>query len=189
MAQHTCLEVNRGKKRPAENEPEGDQPLAKRFGQLHINSITSSNMLSNHDSLPASEMMLLDDTKHTVYIHDLAKELANSEPTDYSVEILPGIMDDIVTIPQLLVTRPEPQCKDLVLYTEPSSLLVPRVEGGMQKAVMATREYDGESQYTRCSSLQSRHSYPAVIGDKDTSDMIQGLNNGGGDVMEVDVNC
>ena len=36
MAQHTDVGVYHGKKRPAESDPDGDQPLIKRFGRLHI---------------------------------------------------------------------------------------------------------------------------------------------------------
>jgi hypothetical protein len=36
MAQHPDVEVYHGKKRPAESDLDGEQPLAKKFNRLHI---------------------------------------------------------------------------------------------------------------------------------------------------------
>ncbi|PYH99564.1 hypothetical protein BO71DRAFT_310187, partial [Aspergillus ellipticus CBS 707.79] len=137
---HASVGVNHGKKRPAENDPESDQPLAKRFRQLHINSKPIGSSYNDKESLPTAEMMLLDDTKHTIYIHDLDRELADTEPTDFTIEILPSIIDNMSSIPQLLMTKPAVQNNELVLYTEPASLSIPRERDNVRKALIATRE-------------------------------------------------
>ncbi|KAF7629823.1 hypothetical protein AFLA_013526 [Aspergillus flavus NRRL3357] len=135
MAQHTDVGVYHGKKRPAESDPDGDQPLAKKFGCLHIGPRATSNTpreirenleVGQHVFSALDDMMILDDTKHTVYIHDLEREIAETELPSDSITFLPGIGENLRAIPRFVVTEAKPICNELVLYREPASLTVPK---------------------------------------------------------------
>ncbi|RDH14780.1 hypothetical protein M747DRAFT_310638 [Aspergillus niger ATCC 13496] len=84
--------------------------------------------------------MLLDDTKDIIYIHDLDRELEDIEQKDNGLEIFPGVADRMSTIPKLLVANTTSPCNELVLYTEPTSLSIPKEDDNVRKALIATRE-------------------------------------------------
>lgn len=83
--------------------------------------------------------MLLDDTKHTVYIHDLDRELEEIESQEASVPFLSRIAEKLAPIPSSILP-PRPQGNELVLYREPTSLTVPKNQDSVRKAVMESRE-------------------------------------------------
>ncbi|KKK12630.1 hypothetical protein P175DRAFT_0496898 [Aspergillus ochraceoroseus IBT 24754] len=147
MAQHSNVGVH-GRKRPAEDDPEEDQPLAKKFDRLHIDTVISHSSSCNNQEarLQASsgvsnsnDAMMLDDTKHTIYIHDLERELADDEPVGSSIMILPGL-EDKLSVSRILVTDTKPPCSEIVLYREPTSLSIPREKDGVRRAIMESRE-------------------------------------------------
>ncbi|KAE8411878.1 hypothetical protein BDV36DRAFT_288335 [Aspergillus pseudocaelatus] len=153
MAQHPDAGVYHGKKRPAESDPDGDQPLAKRFGRLHI---------------ALNDMMILDDTKHTVYIHDLEREIAETELPNDPITFLPGIGESLRAIPRFVVTEAKPMCNELVLYREPASLTVPKERDTVRKALIETRERARTNQCGRHPSTYSSI-YPGTVTDPGNS--------------------
>ncbi|KAI9367414.1 hypothetical protein BJX61DRAFT_538076 [Aspergillus egyptiacus] len=121
----------RGRKRPAEGEL-GDQPLAKRFGRLHI-ARPGEGLDGSNDA------MMLDDTKHTIYIHDLDKELAEADALGVPLSFLPGL-EDRLPMSRMLVSTPRCQGNELVLYREPESLSIPKDKDQVRRALIETRE-------------------------------------------------
>ena len=80
--------------------------------------------------------MLLDDTKHTTYIYNLEQELAETES--------PGIVfspfaEKVLSVPQSVLFDSQPSGKELVLYTEPCSLTVPKDKDSVRKAIIESR--------------------------------------------------
>ncbi|KAI2817132.1 hypothetical protein CBS63078_10689 [Aspergillus niger] len=188
---HAGEEINHGKKRPADSYPEGDQPLAKRFGRLHINTITSEYDI-NDRRLPASvhpDTMLLDDTKDIIYIHDLDRELEDIEQKDNGLEIFPGVADRMSTIPKLLVANTTSPCNELVLYTEPTSLSIPKEDDNVRKALIATRERARKSRqdfHTQGRDITKSSAASATTSGRGT---VEGPIDGCGEPMEIDVDC
>ncbi|PWY72560.1 hypothetical protein BO94DRAFT_560112 [Aspergillus sclerotioniger CBS 115572] len=191
---HAGEEVNHGKKRPAESVPESDhQPLAKKFGRLHISpSVSTGHVTNTEEKLPASassDLMLLDDTKHTIYIHDLDRELEDAEPRADSFTILTRYADQITAIPRLLVNNNKTPCNELVLYTEPASLSIPKEEDSVRKALIATRERARGVQQD-CDVLFGNPSSNAIVTGTTTGSVsIQGPIDGYSEAMEVDIDC
>ncbi|PYH46704.1 uncharacterized protein BP01DRAFT_415135 [Aspergillus saccharolyticus JOP 1030-1] len=149
--QSGCADINRGRKRPAETDPDIDhQPLAKKFSHLHLSISTRERLASSSDG----DQMMLDDTKHTIYIHDMDTELADIENMDNQVTILSGVVDALSAVSRMLVTNDKAQCKELVLYREPTSLTTPAESENVRKALIATRERARKS-----SHLKHDHDY------------------------------
>ncbi|RMJ27629.1 hypothetical protein PHISP_01481 [Aspergillus sp. HF37] len=135
-----------GTKRPAENDLSEDQPLAKRLGRLHLGPhSTDSNARppsSPSEGAPSGDpasQMLLDDTKYTIYVHDLDREIADIESQESCVSFLPHIAEKLAPIPQSILSPPRPQGNELVLYREPSSLTVSEEQDSVRRAVMESR--------------------------------------------------
>ncbi|KAE8334849.1 hypothetical protein BDV24DRAFT_171966 [Aspergillus arachidicola] len=170
MAQHPDVGVYHGKKRPAESDPDGDQPLAKKFGRLHIGMSYHGlgSFYLSHGSSALDDIMILDDTKHTVYIHDLEREIAETELPSDSITFLPGIGENLRAIPRFVVTEAKPICNELVLYREPASLTVPKERDTVRKALIETRE---RARTTQCGRDPSTYSsiYPGTVADPGNS--------------------
>ena len=81
--------------------------------------------------------MMLDDTKHTTYIHDLDRELADIDCADKDLVILP-LAAKLISVPDSVLSAPA-QSKELVLYTEPFSLTVPKERDSVRKAIIESR--------------------------------------------------
>ncbi|KAJ5902441.1 hypothetical protein N7495_002969 [Penicillium taxi] len=163
-----------GKKRPAECDPDGEQPLTKKFGFLQIgrwlrnervvaderdweglklthsipgNEAPLSASVKYDDAIsssipfsqPQSDIMLLDDTEHTTYIYDLDKELAEPESPRDQLVILP-LAARIISAPvrESVLSNPV-QGKELVLYSEPASLTVPKEHDSVRRAIIESR--------------------------------------------------
>ncbi|CAI7585657.1 unnamed protein product [Penicillium manginii] len=145
-----------GKKRAAEGDPDGAQPLTKRFNQLQLDNVppspgararyheapTSTSMTTstpNSTPLPVypqaqgneNESMLLDDTEHTTYIYDLDRELADSDSPPGALVLLP-LAERMLVVPDSVLSDDSKQGKELVLYSDPSSLSVPREQDSSQ---------------------------------------------------------
>ncbi|KAL2005016.1 hypothetical protein VTN00DRAFT_2866 [Thermoascus crustaceus] len=164
MARHFDAAVeSRGQKRPADSDPEGEQPLTKKFGRLHIGAPANfNNGLQKAAKAPASqeiswpsESMLLDDTKHTTYIHDLDRELAEIEAQEQCIEFLPEIEKKLTSIPKAILTDQKPKNNEIVLYRVPTSLTVPKERDSVRKAIIESRararQKQAEDQKTRTS--------------------------------------
>ncbi|KAJ5779049.1 hypothetical protein N7457_006769 [Penicillium paradoxum] len=160
-----------GKKRPAQTDPDGAQPLTKKFGHLRIdNNVPISaraklkghiqhiqhiqhipdiqhnqhNPPHQHDHIEHSssspdrgDKMWLDDTKHTTYIHDLEQELMEADSPNGLV-FLP-FAAKVLSVPQSVLSDSKASGKELVLYTEPTSLTVPREKDHVRKAILESR--------------------------------------------------
>jgi hypothetical protein len=81
--------------------------------------------------------MILDDTKHTTYIHDLDRELADLDLPEGDLVILP-LAAKMISVPESVLSHPS-QGRELVLYTEPSSLTVPKEQDSVRKAIIESR--------------------------------------------------
>ncbi|PKX90886.1 uncharacterized protein P174DRAFT_394680 [Aspergillus novofumigatus IBT 16806] len=149
-----------GKKRPAENDPDGDQPLAKKFGRLQIEPrLFGTPQICGGGKSPiqsnpfdTTERMMLDDTKHTIYIHDLDSELADSDAQEYSITFLPEIGAKLGTLPKLFTVDTQPQNNELVLYRDPKSLTVPEEDDYVRRAILESRRRARAAQTQRRSA-------------------------------------
>ncbi|KAL4798137.1 hypothetical protein BDV19DRAFT_357121 [Aspergillus venezuelensis] len=135
------------RKRPAEGELD-NQPLAKKFGRLQIGPPTGFRMPEVREEqgrrprnlYESNDPMMLENTKSTVYIHDLERELAESEALDQSLTILPGLEGKLSMTKMLVANNKQRQCSELVLYREPESLSIPKDKDQVRQALMETRE-------------------------------------------------
>lgn len=84
-----------------------------------------------------SDAMMLDDTKHTTYIHDLDRELADIDTPDGGLILLP-LAAKLISVPESVLSTPSPG-KELVLYTDPSSLTLPEEQDSVRKAIIESR--------------------------------------------------
>lgn len=152
-----------GKKRRADGDPDGAQPLTKRFGRLQlgmfrcvavagvrltafcladndgpISGARASRNGSPYPSSPAiNDAMLVDDTKYTTYIHNLDQELAEADTQGEGLVLLP-LAAKMISVPESILST-STQGKELVLYTEPTSLSVPREQDCVRKAILDSR--------------------------------------------------
>lgn len=89
--------------------------------------------------------MLLDDSKHKVYIYDLDAELSDSgESDDGKLVFLPDIKKHLQEsrIPPSILANSDGELagnNQLVLYNIPSSLTVPEAQDSVRKAIIETR--------------------------------------------------
>lgn len=85
------------------------------------------------------DAMLLDDTKHTTYIHSLDQELAEPDPPNEGLVISP-LAARMMSMPKsILPNSSSKKGKELVLYTEPTSLTVPKDKDTVRKAILESR--------------------------------------------------
>ncbi|KAF3403653.1 hypothetical protein F1880_009434 [Penicillium rolfsii] len=125
---------------------------------------TPTQISSTSNTSPAwptpSDAMMLDDTKHTTYIHDLDRELADIEPPEGGLVILP-LAARMISVPESVLSTPS-QGRELVLYTEPSSLTVPREQDSVRKAIIESRaRARAQAASSHQSSLSSDHGTPS----------------------------
>lgn len=80
--------------------------------------------------------MLLDDTKHTVFIHDIDREIIDDNVQGGAIDFLPGVTEKLMPIPKSFVVNAKPQSKELVLYREPKSLSIPVGEDCVRRAII-----------------------------------------------------
>ncbi|KAE8376171.1 hypothetical protein BDV26DRAFT_266084 [Aspergillus bertholletiae] len=126
-------------------------------------------------------MMVLDDTRHTIYIHDLEREIAETELPIDSITFLPGVGENLRAIPRFIVTEAKPKCNELVLYREPTSLTVPKERDTVRKALIETRERARTNQCGRHPSTYST-TYLGTVADLGSSNN----THHPGDEMEID---
>ncbi|KAJ5675880.1 hypothetical protein N7462_008777 [Penicillium macrosclerotiorum] len=176
-----------GKKRPAEGDPDGAQPLTKRFGRLQIDNEpvvarAQRDVLPAAGPPPQSDMMLLDDTRYTTYIHDLDQELAESDASPDHLVLLP-LAQRMISPNATLSTSS--QGKELVLYTEPSSLTVSKEQDSVRKAIIESRS---RARAERASSIiQSTDQSIACPGEHVMAIVRPSSDDPSEDVMDIDL--
>ena len=84
-----------------------------------------------------TDPMLLDDTQHTIFIHDIDREIEDSSSQEDTVKFLPGFTG--TSIPSFLFIGTKPAGNELVLYQEPTSLTIPKEKDNVRKAIAETR--------------------------------------------------
>ncbi|KAJ5936448.1 hypothetical protein N7454_005083 [Penicillium verhagenii] len=151
-----------GKKRSADGDPDGAQPLTKRFGSLQIDH--DSRARTKHDTPSYDSAMLLDDTKHTTYIYNLDHELAEPDPPDTLI-LLP-LAARMISMPKSVLSSNPAQGKELILYSETSSLTLPKEKDSVRKAIIESRARAraSQSQSTTHSDVD-QNILPTDLGD------------------------
>ncbi|KAJ5358572.1 uncharacterized protein N7496_010985 [Penicillium cataractarum] len=102
--------------------------------------------------------MMLDDTKHTTYIHDLDRELADIDTPDGGLILLP-LAAKLISVPESVLSTPS-QGKELVLYTDPSSLTLPEEQDSVRKAIIESRARARARTRARAQASSSHQSLP-----------------------------
>ncbi|OJI97716.1 hypothetical protein ASPVEDRAFT_79412 [Aspergillus versicolor CBS 583.65] len=191
MAAHQFDVTAHGRKRPAEGELD-DQPLAKKFGRLKIESLNVSRLPGGLGAKDVPQLhhpgdaMMLDDTDTTVYIHDLDQELTESDTLDRVITILPGL-EDKLPIPKLLVGNNKHQCRELVVYKEPESLTVPKDKDQVRRALIETRERARLGLQPRLSDMVRINGPHARHGTDQNSGHAKNLQKNGSPEDEMDI--
>lgn len=186
-----------GRKRPANDNLESDQRLAKRFNLLNLSkdismlphdlsmySFWSTDQIGKHylpikkdgPQRPAhvdngTESMQLDDTKEKVYIYNLDQELSDVESEEEKIVFLPDIERKLGKIPQsVLTSQSQPvTSSEMILYQVPSSLSVPREKDRVRTAIIETRARARVKQVQDAKALCSQ--------TRSTQDMANGVGS------------
>ena len=93
--------------------------------------------------------MMVEDTPHRVYIHDLAAELNDIESDEENPIFLSDIEKHLSKIPQHVLLGPPPKSTEhnqMVLYNVPASLTVPEEQDNVRKAIAEARQRLREKQ-------------------------------------------
>ncbi|KAL1883538.1 hypothetical protein Plec18167_002542 [Paecilomyces lecythidis] len=203
MAAHFDLGVpTHGLKRPADSDPDGDQPLTKKFNRLHIGPLHDGNAFApQHAPVPRppspNDSMLLDDTAHTTYVYDLDREFKEIEAQEGCIAFLPEIEKRLISIPKAVLADSKPQNNELVLYQVPTSLSVPKEQDSVRKAIIESRararEKQAEKQRRNSTENQSQSQGDIQIQPRLVVDALNGSSNTAPDVppnppdtMEID---
>lgn len=101
--------------------------------------------------IPENDAMQLDDSKHKVYIYNLDDELSDSESdSEGRLVFLPDIEKHLMQnrIPPSLLANKDGEIAgmQLVLYSEPTSLTVPKEQDSVRKAIIEARQRVREKQ-------------------------------------------
>ena len=163
----TELSPAHGHKRHAEDNLDSEQRLTKRFNLLNLGIVIICTtyvaalilMLENigklyipveHQPTPPrrsrsnafSDSMSLDETRDRVYIHNLDDELSDAESDGEKLVFLPDIEQRLTKIPKsVLLGQAQPHTSnEVVLYSVPESISVPREQDNVRKAIIESRE-------------------------------------------------
>lgn len=120
--------------------------------------------------------MLLDDTRHTTYIYNLDQELAEPEPSEKLI-ILP-LAARMMSVPESVLSSPA-QSQELVLYSEPTSLTVPKEKDSVRKAIIESRARARASQSKPVDHVDHAH-------DTLRSDSVAATASQEDDPMDID---
>ncbi|OJJ46324.1 hypothetical protein ASPZODRAFT_133361 [Penicilliopsis zonata CBS 506.65] len=185
-----CPAVGNGKKRSAEYDLEGDQPLAKKFGHLQLVDSKRPPPRNDHPSkaslIESNERMLLDDTKDTIYIHDLEQEIRDIEAQEqYITFCLPNIKD-VASVPKSILTNSSKKNNELVLYREPASLTVPQEHDNVRRAIIESRARARAKQSERSESNQAAASGDATAQPDSVKSNVMS-NDSDQDEMDIDI--
>ncbi|MCJ1313062.1 hypothetical protein MMC25_006738 [Agyrium rufum] len=180
MSWHPSNSNIRNPKRPAEDNLENAQRLAKRFHSLNLeeahilrkaqlekstSSQTDDGIIVEPPPTPErrkranafSDTMNLDDTRDRIYIHNIDDELSDIESEEEKLIFLPDIERRITRIPKsVLVNQTAPPSNtEVVLYGVPDSLSVPPDQDVVKKAILETRERARAKQLHESGSVQA----------------------------------
>lgn len=87
--------------------------------------------------------MQIDDTRDKVFIHNLEEEIKEAERDEGKLLFLPDIEKKIGKIPNSVLTddvHPSVHEKQMVLYSVPESLSIPKDKDSVRKAIIESRE-------------------------------------------------
>ncbi|KAI1138265.1 hypothetical protein F5Y05DRAFT_413579 [Hypoxylon sp. FL0543] len=147
--------MRKSRKRKAESQD--NERLSKRLSLLNLEQNgqklyvpvesphlrpTESNSLKH---IPENDTMQLDDSKHKVYIYNIDDELSDAESDNEGrLVFLPDIEKHLTQnrIPPSILWNKEGERAgmEMVLYSEPSSLTVPREQDSVRKAIIEARQ-------------------------------------------------
>ena len=105
--------------------------------------------------------MNVDDSRDRIYIHSLDEELADTNSDDEKLIFLPDIEKRLTKIPHsVLASEPPPKAgNEVVLYSVPASITVPREHDNVRKAIIESRQRARnqalEGEYARRQDAQS----------------------------------
>lgn len=104
--------------------------------------------------------MNLDDSRDRVYIHNLDDEISDVESEEDKLVFLPDIDKHFTKVPKsVLMMHSEPQTSsEVVLYSIPESISVPREHDNVRKAIIESRARVREKQVTEASTAQCQKS-------------------------------
>ena len=104
--------------------------------------------------------MHVDDSRERIYIHNIDEELADTNSDDEKLIFLPDIEKRLTKIPHaVLASEPPPKAgNEMVLYSVPTSITVPREHDNVRKAIIESRQRARdqalESEYARREDAQ-----------------------------------
>ena len=86
--------------------------------------------------------MHVDDSRDRIFIHNLDDEIADDEPSEERLIFLPDIEKRFTNIPKSLLEAHGPPLSgnELVLYSVPESLTVPKEQDIVRKAIIESRQ-------------------------------------------------
>lgn len=116
--------------------------------------------------------MQLDNTKETIYIYNLDQELSDVESEEEKLVFLPDIEKKLAKIPQsVLTSQSQPVSSEMILYSVPASLSVPREQDKVRKAIIETRARARDKQVQDAKDLASQNTSASDMTNGVRSDM------------------
>ncbi|KAI1454539.1 hypothetical protein F4805DRAFT_460611 [Annulohypoxylon moriforme] len=203
--QHYTLDVGGGmrKMRKRKAETQDNERLSKRLSLLNLEQngqklyvpVESPKLRPTECALtqiPEDDTMQLDDSKHKVYIKNLDDYLSDSESDSESHMIfIPDIEKHLLQnrIPPSVLANKDGELAgmQMVLYSEPSSLTVPKEQDSVRKAIIEARQRIREKQ-------KEEHGQETTSASIPSNTTLNGFANHSGetsysndpDAMEVD---
>ncbi len=122
--------------------------------------------------------MQLDDSKHKVYIYNLDDELSSeSEPEDGKLAFLPDIEKHLRSnrIPPSILSNKDGELAgmQLVLYSEPTSLSVPKEQDSVRKAILEARARLREKQRDEIGASTNAKASASAFASAPSNDLIR----------------
>ena len=107
--------------------------------------------------------MSVEDSRDKIYIHNLDDELADFSSDEEKLIFLPDIEKRLTKIPKALLATEEPvrAGNEMVLYSVPSSITVPKEQDNVRKAIIESRERAREH------ALEHEQAKQRAFADKD----------------------
>lgn len=131
--------------------------------------------------------MLLDDTKDTIYIHDLEKELADIEAEEQNVAFIPEIEKRLTAIPKSVLRDEKPTNTELVLYRLPTSLTVSEDKDSVRRAVAESRRRTRDAENQQPNTSASKKPNPELEEPMtDSQSIALDTASGDDDAMDID---
>ncbi|KAI2616019.1 hypothetical protein GGR54DRAFT_246530 [Hypoxylon sp. NC1633] len=153
------------KMRKRKAESQDNERLSKRLSLLNLEQngqklyvpVESPKLRPNESPsltrIPEDDSMQLDNTKHKVYIYNLDDELSDSGESDDGngrLVLLPDIEKHLMQnrIPPSVLANKDGEIAgmQMVLYSEPTSLTVPKEQDSVRKAIIEARQRVREKQ-------------------------------------------